>query len=89
MTFILFIALCVFTYFAPEIFWGITYADLIELLQTENLQEFSEIMKTFGLTEQTVNQFVYSKIAICAGIFIGGIIVIIILSRVLSKNKGK
>ena len=85
MIFILFIALCVFTWFAPEIFWGITYQELIELLTTDNLQEFSELTKFFGITDQTVNQFVYSKLAICAGIFIVGIILI----AILAKNKKK
>ncbi len=86
MILILFIALCVFTWFAPEIFWGITYQELFELLTTDNLQEFSELTKFFGITEQTVNQFVYSKLAICAGIFIVGLILIAILARVTKKS---
>lgn len=87
INFLLVIALFVFTYFAPTIFWGTTYAELFELLNNEKGQKFSELLKTLGLTEQTVSQYVYTKIAICAAILIGGIILLIIINSLIKKKK--
>ena len=88
LNFILVIALVAFAFYSPNIFYGTSFKEVIEILQDpdyKNADAITKFTKSLNLTNQTLDQFITKVIATAIGIVVVGIVLIVLFNAIVKK----
>ena len=82
----------VFTYFLPEIWWEVSWGDIIKIISNNDKNvnfatDFSKLLQTLGISDTNLHTWAVERLLICLAIGIGLIIVFTILYKLLKKKK--
>lgn len=82
------IGFIVFVIFMPSLFWNTEWQTIFEVAFSEEDETLQDIVNIFG--EDSPKQTAIKYLAICAGVVLGGLVVLYIISKflkLLSKVK--
>lgn len=87
---IFFISTIIFSYFMPEIFWNLTWNDLISIISKENnnlnsINKFTEITQKLGITQKTLHNWAIERIIIMISLSTFILILLVIIHHITYK----
>lgn len=94
MYFLLVIGDGVFAYFMPNIFWNITWDDLVTIVSGRDtsvniLNKLTELASRLGLTRTDLKTWAIERIFICIGIALAIFILLTVIRILIKKQRQK